>query len=127
MKQFSDNVFIECSMIAATRPGVVTSEIFNKTCRLYDELGYKDEWKLHHQGGAIDYDIRNYICTSESKDIVQKNQAFCWNPSISGTKSEDAFIAKEEGFMFITKPMIFPALKIEIDGVEFIRPNMLER
>ena len=127
IKQYKDNVFIECAMIAATRPGVVTNEIFNKTCRLYDELGYKDEWKLHHQGGAIDYDIRNYICTSESTDIVQKNQAFCWNPSISGTKSEDAFIAREDDFVFITKPMIFPTLKIEIDGVEFIRPNMLER
>jgi len=127
MKQYKDNVFIECSMIAATRPGVVTGDIFNKTCRLYDDLGYVDEWKLHHQGGAIDYDIRNYICTSESQDIVQKNQAFCWNPSISGTKSEDAFLVKEDGFVFITKPMIFPTLKIEIDGVEFIRPNMLER
>jgi Xaa-Pro aminopeptidase len=127
IKQYKDNVLIECSMVAATRPGVVTREIFNQTCRLYQELGYKDEWKLHHQGGAIDYDIRNYICTDASKDIVQKNQAFCWNPSISGTKSEDAFIAEEEGFEFITKPVIFPTLKIEIDGTEFIRPNLLER
>jgi Xaa-Pro aminopeptidase len=127
MKQYKDNVFIECSMIAATRPGVVTSEIFKKACHLYDDLGYKDEWKLHHQGGAIDYDIRNYICTSESKDIVHKNQAFCWNPSISGTKSEDAFIGQEDGFVFITRPVKFPILKIEIGGFEFIRPKLLER
>ena len=127
MKQYKDNVYIECYMIAATRPGVATREIFEKTCDLYEELGYKDEWKLHHQGGGIDYDIRNFICTSESKDIVQKNQAFCWNPSISGTKSEDAFIAKEVGFELITKPVKFPTLKIEIDGVEFIRPHLLER
>jgi Xaa-Pro aminopeptidase len=50
--QYRDNVFIECAMIAATRPGTVTGDIFKKTCGLYEELGYKDEWRLHHQGGG---------------------------------------------------------------------------
>ena len=126
-KQYEDNVFIECSMIAATRPGEVTGNILKKTIALYEKLGYKDEWELHHQGGAMGYDIRDYICNTNSKEIVQENQCFCWNPSISGTKSEDAFIAQKEGFVFITKPVVFPTLKVQADGIEFIRPNILER
>jgi len=126
-KQYEDNVFIECSMIAATRPGEKTANIFIKVKELYEELGYRGEWKFHHQGGAMGYDIRDYICNAESTEKVQENQCFCWNPSISGTKSEDGFIAQREGFVFITKPVLFPTIKIRTEGIEFIRPDILER
>jgi len=126
-KQYRDNVFIECSMIAATRPGEKTGNIFLRAKKLYEELGYSGEWKLHHQGGAMGYDIRDYICNAESTEQVQENQCFCWNPSISGTKSEDGFIAQKEGFVFITKPVLFPTLRIQAEGVEFSRPDILEK
>jgi hypothetical protein len=73
------------------------------------------------------YHIRDSICNAESTELVQENQCFCWNPSISGTKSEDGFIAQKEGFAFITKPVLFPTLKIQAEGIEFIRPSILER
>ena len=127
LKQYRDNVYIECAMIAATKPGTVTGDIFRKTCNLYEELGYKDEWMLHHQGGAMGYDIRDTIVTSASTEKVQLNQCFCWNPSMSGTKSEDGFIAQKEGFVFLTKPVLFPTLKIQAEGIDFMRANILER
>ncbi|HHY00048.1 MAG: M24 family metallopeptidase [Atribacterota bacterium] len=127
IKQHRDNVFIECAMIAATQPGVVTKEIFIKARDLYEELGYKDEWKLHHQGGAMGYDVRDYICNSESEEVVQENQVFCWNPSISGTKSEDAFIAQKDGFKFITSPVLFPTIEIKVGDMVFVRPGILEK
>ncbi len=126
-KQYRDNVYIECAMIAATRPGTITGDIFRKTCDLYEKLGYKDEWRFHHQGGAMGYDIRDTIVTAESAEKVQVDQCFCWNPSMSGTKSEDGFIAQKEGFVFITKPVLFPTLKIQAEGINFVRPNILER
>jgi Xaa-Pro aminopeptidase len=126
-KQYRDNVYIECAMIAATRPGEKTSKIFKRACDLYEELGYHDEWKLHHQGGAMGYDVRDYICSSESEEVVQQNQVFCWNPSISGTKSEDGFIAMKDGFKFITKPVLFPKIEVKVDGITFQRSAILER
>jgi hypothetical protein len=126
-KQYRDNVLIECAMIAATTPGTVTGDIFRKTCALYEELGYRDEWKLHHQGGAMGYDIRDTIVTSESTEKVQPDQCFCWNPSIGGTKSEDGIIAHRDGFTSVTKPVLFPTLTLEVEGKEFIRPALLER
>lgn len=126
-KQYRDNAYIECAMIAATRPGIQTNTIFDMACDLYEKFGYHEEWKLHHQGGAMGYDVRDYICTNKSKEVVQPNQAFCWNPSISGTKSEDGFIAMEDGFKFITKPILFPSMGIEVDGITFKRPAILER
>jgi hypothetical protein len=126
-KQYRDNVLIECAMITATTPGTVTGDVFRKTCALYEELGYRDEWKLHHQGGAMGYDIRDTIVTLESTEKVQPDQCFCWNPSIGGTKSEDGFIAHRDGFTFITRPILYPILTLEVEGKEFSRPALLER
>jgi Xaa-Pro aminopeptidase len=123
-KQYRDNAYIECEMIAATKPGVQTNKIFDRAC---EELGYHDEWKLHHQGGAMGYDVRDYVCSGDSKEIVQENQVFCWNPSISGTKSEDAFVAVSDGFKFITKPVLFPSLEIKAGDIIFQRPDILEK
>ena len=126
-KQFEDNTYIECVMIAATKPGEITKNIFKKSKNLYEELGYGEEWKLHHQGGAMGYEIRDYICNAQTTEVVQENQCFCWNPSISGTKSEDGFISQKDGPLFITKPILFPTIKIRVEGIEFNRPAILER
>ncbi len=61
------------------------------------------------------------------KEVVQENQCFCWNPSISGTKSEDAIIAMKDGFKFITKPILFPKMEVKVNGITFQRPAILEK
>lgn len=126
-KQFNDNLLVENSMIAATRPGAVSGDIFRMVCDLYDKLGYQDEWRRHHQGGSAGYELRDYICTRDTKEVVQDNQAFCWNPSISGTKTEDTFIVKGDGLVFVTKPITFPTEEQTVAGLKLVRPAILER
>jgi Xaa-Pro aminopeptidase len=126
-KQYKNNLFIENSMIAATRPGAIAGDIFELTCNLYDKLGYKDEWRKHHQGGSAGYNLRDYICTRETKEVVQDNQAFCWNPSISGTKTEDTFIVRGDSMEFVSKPVVFPTIVQTVNGLRFVRPGILER
>ena len=129
-KQYGDNVYIGCGMIAASRPGTVMSEIFKKTVDLYAERGYPEEWKLHHQGGAQGYRNRDYIIFPTSTETIQDNQCLCWNPTIAGkkygTKSEDAFIATGQGPIMITEPVVFPTLEVEAGGMSFTRPGILE-
>jgi len=63
----------------------------------------------------------------DSTEKVLENQCFCWNPSVSGTKSEDAFIVRSDGPQFITKPMVFPTMDIDYEGSHFLRPALLEK
>ncbi len=126
-KQYFDNTSIECGMIAFTLPGAPLREIFTKSCKLYESFGYPDEWKNHHQGGAQGYCNRDYLMKASSEERVLENQCFCWNPSISGTKSEDAFIVREDGHLFVTKPTVFPTVRVDFEGLTFIRPALLER
>lgn len=124
--QYRDNVEIECIMIAKTKIGEEMRIPVLAAIEEYEKRGYKDEWKLHHQGGSMGYYPRDIRVTPSTTEKICKNQAFCWNPSITGTKSEDGFIVTEDGPIMITKPIIFPTLKVEVEGMTFIKPDILE-
>lgn len=126
-RQYEDNVDIECLMIAKTTVGQEMNIPFLAGLKRYDELGYPNEWMLHHQGGAMGYSSRDIKVCASTTEPVQENQAFCWNPSITGTKSEDGFIATPNGPLMISNPVIFPVLRMEVEGIEFSRPAILVR
>jgi len=125
LKQFADNAEIDNRMIAATKPGVAMSVPFQVGLQAYRELGYEREWELHHQGGAMGYSPRDIRATRETQEAVQENQAFCWNPSIAGTKTEDGFIATTDGPIMITYPVIYPRIEYAINGSRIFRPGLL--
>ena len=126
-KQYETNVFLDCTFMAHTRPGTPAREALQKGLAAYRERGLPDEWKLHHQGGAIGYQPRDYRVHPGTADIIQENQAFTWNPTITGTKSEDTILATANGPQMITTPVVFPTISMEVAGVRFSRPAILEK
>ena len=125
--KYEANVFIDCTMMAHTRPGIPAKEVLGKGINAYKEKGYPEEWKLHHQGGSIGYTGRDYRTHLKTLDVIQENQAFTWNPSITGTKSEDTILATSKGPEMITKPILYPALSMSVEGISFKRPAILEK
>ena len=117
IRQYNANCEIECRMIAATKPGVAISVPFQVGRAAYKEFGYEREWELHNQGGAQGYLARDIRAVPTTKDSVEEHQAFCWNPSITGTKTEDAFIVTHDGPRMITQPVVFPAIEYQKDGL----------
>lgn len=126
-RKYEANVFIDCTMMAHTRPGIPAREVLQKAIEAYKAKGYPEEWKLHHQGGSIGYTGRDYRTNFNTPDIVQENQAFTWNPSITGTKSEDTILATSNGPKMVTYPILYPALNIEVENISFTRPDILEK
>ncbi|MFN4226907.1 MAG: M24 family metallopeptidase [Candidatus Ratteibacteria bacterium] len=116
---------IDSTFISSTQKGKTIGEIFSKGIEMYEKTGYRDEWKKHHQGGPTGYMTRYFRATNERKEIVSENQTFAWNPSITGTKSEDTIITTEKRPIIITEDKNWPLLKIETDGGEFLRPDIL--
>lgn len=125
LQQYQDNLEIDCRMTEATKPGVPAKAPFEIGLEAYRELGYQDEWQNHHQGGAMGYYARDIKVTAETKDLIVENQAYCWNPSISGTKTEDGIIATINGPLYITKPIIYPKVEFKVNGVTMIKPGLL--
>lgn len=116
---------IDTCFISCTKPGAKVSEIFKCALQNYKETGFANEWKLHHQGGATGYEGRDYKGTLVCKEVVQKNQAFAWNPSITGTKSEDTIIALPGETKVISTVPDWPMLCVECCGIEIKRPDIL--
>lgn len=81
----------------ATRPGRTLAQVLEDGMRYYAEAGYPDEWRKHHQGGPTGYLSRELVATPTSTYRVQVNQAFAWNPSITGAKAEETFLLVESG------------------------------
>jgi Xaa-Pro aminopeptidase len=125
-EKYLANVHIDGTFMAATQPGVPAREVLMRGIEAYRVQGYPDEWKLHHQGGSIGYTGRDYRTNFQTPDVVQESQGFTWNPSITGTKSEDTILATRNGPELITRPMLYPSLTIEAAGISCVRPAILE-
>ena len=123
--KYEANVFIDCTLMAHTRPGIPVRDVFQKGIDAYKEKGYPEEWRLHHQGGSIGYTGRDYRANFKTPDLVRENQAFTWNPSITGTKSEDTILATSKGPELITRPILYPTLSMTVEGISFKRPAIL--
>jgi Xaa-Pro aminopeptidase len=117
---------VDATFIAATRPGQMFSEIFRHATVAYAEAGFAGEWRLHHQGGPAGYEPREYLATPSSADVVSVGQVYAWNPSITGTKSEDTILVGEEGNEILTSIDGWPTLRVTVDDVAYTRPAILE-
>jgi Xaa-Pro aminopeptidase len=125
-EQYNKTAAIENAMAAVTKPGVDDIVPFNLAKKMYADFGYPDMWKVHHQGGPQSYTNGFYLITDDTHNIIQLNQCYGYNPSITGTKTEDGFIVTEEGPLFITFPVSYPVIQENIDGVDYLRPGILE-
>lgn len=111
-----------------TRPGTPVADLFAAAQAAYAENGFADEWTRHHQGGATGYAGRDYKAIPGSKEIVRPQQAFAWNPSIEGTKSEDTIIAADSGPEILTTPSAdWPTRRFDTPQGALDRPLILER
>jgi Xaa-Pro dipeptidase len=93
----------------ATRPGRTLADAFGECRRFYAEAGFPDEWRLHHQGGLTGYGSREIIATPSTDHVIGPNQAFAWNPSITGAKAEETFLLTDAGAEIIASGEPVPA------------------
>lgn len=101
---------VDNAFIGATRPGAAVADVFRKAVEAYRQAGFANEWQLHHQGGAIGYAPREYLGTADSLEVVLENQAFAWNPSITGAKVEDTVLVTAGGYENLTAQEDWPLL-----------------
>ena len=87
----------------ATTPGRTLADAFEDCRRFYAEAGFTGEWKLHHQGGLTGYASREVIATPQTRQEIEVDQAFAWNPSITGAKAEETFVLTGSGPEVLTR------------------------
>ena len=126
IEQTTAAAFVNASLWHATREGAEGRELYDVASKAYAKVGYADEIDKHHQGGAAGYRTRDWVAHPECVDQVQANQAFAWNPSITGTKVEETVIAANEACEVITASPGWPTITHTIGGVDYHSPGILE-
>ncbi len=116
---------VNAQLLSATRPGAIGSELYEVAVRAYAAEGFEGEQRLHHQGGACGYRTRDWVAHPASVEIVHAQQAFAWNPSITGTKTEETWIASDDGVELLTASPDWPQIPINVEGREYLSPGVL--
>ena len=116
---------VNAQLLAATQPNVSGSDLYRLAARAYAEAGFENEERLHHQGGASGYRTRDWVAHPASEERVQLNQAFAWNPSVTGTKVEETCIALADGVEVLTSTSDWPQIAVQVEGREYPSPDIL--
>jgi Xaa-Pro aminopeptidase len=112
---------VDATFINSTKPGQTLGDIFARAAAAYAAAGYPDEWQKHHQGGTSGYEPREYLAVPGSADQVSVGQAYAWNPSITGYKSEDTILVGKSHNEILTEIPGWPAVVID----SLARPTIL--
>ena len=116
---------VDAAFMAATRPGRTLGDIFADGQQAYAEVGFSDEWQLHHQGGSTGYAPREVKAGPGDETPVLDHQAFAWNPSIAGSKSEDTILVEPAGVEILSATDHWPCRPYEAGGRSWLRPDIL--
>lgn len=117
--------YVFAKLLSKTKSGASGAELYKIAAEAYAEKDYGDEINLHHQGGATGYKTRDWVAHPASSETVKTNQAFAWNPSITGTKIEETAIAFENGAEIITASPDWGQISVSVDGREYLSPGIL--
>lgn len=119
------SAYIFAKLLSETKTEKSGANLYKIAADAYAEKGFADEINLHHQGGATGYKTRDWIIHPKSIEKVFPNQAFAWNPSITGTKAEETNLLINDKIEILTETPDFPQISVKIDGHEYFSPDIL--
>ncbi|MET0752749.1 MAG: M24 family metallopeptidase, partial [Pyrinomonadaceae bacterium] len=118
--------YVFAKLLSETKTRASGANLYKIASEAYAEKGFAGEIKLHHQGGAAGYKTRDWVAHPASGETVRKNQAFAWNPSITGTKAEETSLLTVDGEIEnLTASPGFPNISVRTGGREFVSPGIL--
>ncbi|MGD0462347.1 MAG: M24 family metallopeptidase [Tepidisphaeraceae bacterium] len=119
---------VDATVNLSTKPGKTLGEMFKVIEKAYADNGFPGEEALHHQGGSTGYAGREAFADPASQVRVLENQAFAWNPSITGVKSEDTILCRSGGIELITTVSAdWPMVRGKFAEESLDRPDILVR
>lgn len=114
--------------LGATKEGSTAGDVIDAGQRAFAFVGWPDEWEMHHQGGAIAYEEREWTAYPGSRRPIQANMAFAWNPTIQGAKVEDTILLREDGVLEnLTYTGDWPSIPVRVGEQVYQAPSILVR
>jgi Xaa-Pro aminopeptidase len=113
---------VEATALAATREaaeaGGTAGDVFAAVRDAYEAVGWAEEWRNHHQGGAAGYAGREWFAAPGHDGPVTTPMAYAWNPTVEGAKSEDTVLVADGAFEALTVPGGWPTARFDAAGYD---------
>jgi Xaa-Pro aminopeptidase len=88
--------------------------VYHALATAYEQHGYSNAIREHHQGGTAGYGARDVVATPDTSDRLAANMAIAWNPSIPGAKIEDTFVLNPDNSLEnLSLDPQFPYVEVE--------------
>ncbi|HET8905768.1 MAG TPA: M24 family metallopeptidase [Ktedonobacterales bacterium] len=118
---------VDARMIASTQAGRTLEQQWQLAAEAYRDAGFPEAIEEHHQGGSIGYLTRERLAIPGDTTPMEVSQAFAWNPSVRGVKSEDTVLLTADGPEVLTGMPEWPIWDVILDGQPWQRPAILVR
>jgi Xaa-Pro aminopeptidase len=116
---------VDARLLLESRPGAPLAGVLAAGIEQYEAEGFARQWRLHHQGGLTGYAGREVFATPSVEHTLHAAQVVAWNPSITGTKSEDTALVTDAGPELLTRSPGWPLGRAEVAQGAVDRPLIL--
>jgi antitoxin VapB len=124
-ERFEAAAQVNAALLNATRAGATSVELFRVAQAAYAAQGFPGEERFHHQGGPTGYGEREWLATPQGTEVVVNNQAFAWNPSIRGGKTEDTVLLRDGVIENLTPTPELPVIAASVEGSTYAAAGVL--
>lgn len=104
---------IETKALNSCQSGTGLDEVYHVLAQAYEQHGFPNAIREHHQGGTTGYLAREIVANSSTTDTLVENMVVAWNPSLPGAKIEDTFVILNDGLENLTFDANFPSQEVE--------------
>jgi Xaa-Pro aminopeptidase len=105
---------IEAQSLNVCQPGTSLDAIYHALAQAYEQHGFPNAIREHHQGGTTGYLAREIVANPTTTDTLVEGVPVAWNPSLSGAKIEDTFVILQDGTLEnLTFDPNWPSVEVE--------------
>lgn len=105
---------VEAVILNLCQPGTTLDAVYHALAQAYEQHGFPNAIREHHQGGTTGYLSREIVANPFTTDTLAENMAVAWNPSLPGAKIEDTFVILQDGKLEnLTFDPNFPSVEVE--------------
>lgn len=104
---------VEAQALNLCQPGTALNTVYDSLTQAYQQHGYPNAIREHHQGGTTGYLAREIVANPATTDTLAENMAVAWNPSLAGAKIEDTFVIHKDRLENLTFDSNWPSVEVE--------------
>jgi Xaa-Pro aminopeptidase len=105
---------VEAVVLNLSQPGTTLDKAYHTLAQAYEQHGFPNAIREHHQGGTTGYLAREIVANPTTTDTLAEGIAVAWNPSLVGAKIEDTFVILKDGKLEnLTFDPNFPNVEVE--------------